>query len=132
MAIPITALYAGILAFILTWLAFRAGSLRGKKKISIGDGGNVEMLEAIRRHANAVEYVPLALILIAVLELNGANSAFLHVLGIVLVIARIAHPLGLKAESMGDPRRAIGAGGTILVIVVAAGYAIWQGVGSML
>ena len=132
MTIPITALYASLAALVLTWLSFKAGTLRGKKKISVGDGGDVEMLEAMRRHANAVEYVPIALILIGVLELNGANTIFLHVLGALLVLARIAHPLGLKADNMGDPLRAIGAGGTALVIVVAAGYALWQVVGSML
>ncbi|MDH3646125.1 MAG: MAPEG family protein [Gammaproteobacteria bacterium] len=126
MIIPITALYAGLLALVLTWLSFRAGSLRGKKKISVGDGGDIEMLEAMRGHANAAEYVPIALILLGTMELNGANSTFLHVLGVVLVITRIAHPLGLKADNMGDPLRAIGAGGTALVIVVAAVFSLWQ------
>ncbi len=131
MAIPVTALYAGILAFILTWLSFKAGMMRGKTGISVGDGGNVSMLEAMRRHANAVEYVPLALILLAALELNGAGSTFLHVLGIVLVISRIAHAIGLKADHIGHPLRAVGAGGTTLVIVVAAGTAVWKSISGM-
>lgn len=132
MTLAITALYAGLCAFVLTWLSFKAGTLRGRKKISVGDGGDIEMLEAMRRHANAVEYIPIALILIGVLELNGANSTFLHVLGALLVVTRIAHGLGLKADKMDDPLRAIGAGGTALVIVVAAGYALWQFAGTMM
>ncbi|NNF62333.1 MAG: glutathione S-transferase, partial [Gammaproteobacteria bacterium] len=131
MAVPITALYAGLLAILLTIISAIAGIMRGRKKISVGDGGDMELLVAMRRHANAVEYVPLALILIGILELNGANSTFLHVLGAVLVISRIAHAYGLKPDGIGDPFRGIGAGGTALMIVVAAGYAIWTAVGTM-
>lgn len=131
MLLPVTALYGGILTFILLWLSFGAGAMRGKAKISIGDGGNVELLEKIRRHGNAIEYVPMAIILIGVLEANGANAILLHVLGVVLIISRIAHPLGLKADNMGHPLRAIGSGGTALVMVVAAGYAVWQYVAAM-
>ena len=126
MTVPITALYAGLCGLVLTWLSIKAGAMRGRKKISVGDGGDIEMLEAMRAHSNAVEYIPIGLILIGLIELNGANPIFLHVLGAVLVLTRIAHPLGLKADNMGHPLRAVGAGGTALMIVVAAGYAIWQ------
>ncbi len=126
MQVPVTALYAALCAFILVWLAFRAGRLRPGKNISVGDGGDIEMIEAMRCHANAVENIPIALILIGVLELNGAGTLFLHALGAVLVLARIAHPLGLKADQMNHPLRAIGAGGTFLVIGVAAVAALWQ------
>ncbi len=126
MPLTITALYAGVLTIIVLGLSFRAGAMRGKKRISIGDGGDMQLLEAVRRHGNAIEYVPLALILLGVLELNGASNAWLHGLGGVLVIARITHAIGLKADNIAHPLRAVGAGGTALMMVVAAGYAIWQ------
>jgi len=131
MVLPITALYGGLLTLVLLWLSFGAGAMRGKTGISIGDGGNVALLEKIRRHGNAVEYVPMAIILIGILEANGANSWFLHGLGLVLLLSRIAHPLGLKADNMGHPLRAVGSGGTALMMVVGAGYAIWQYVTAM-
>lgn len=132
MSVPITALYAGLCGFVLFWLAFKAGTMRGRKKISVGDGGDIELLEAMRRHSNAVEYIPIVLILLGALELNGANNIFLHVLGALLVLTRIAHAFGLKADKMNDPLRGIGAGGTALVLVVASGYALWQFVGTMM
>ncbi|NNF66724.1 MAG: glutathione S-transferase [Gammaproteobacteria bacterium] len=132
MPLEITGLYAALSALVLTWLSFKAGIMRGRKKISVGDGGDIELVEAMRRHANAVEYIPIALILLGAMELNGANAAFLHALGAVLVLTRIAHPLGLKADNMASPLRAIGAGGTALVIVVAAVYTLWQVAQSLL
>jgi len=116
----ITALYAGLLGLIAIGVAFPAGSLRGKLGISIGDGGNPDLLLAMRRHANFVEWVPLALLLIALLELNGARHWAVHALGAALVIGRILHPLGLRAETMRRPERFAGATLSALVTVIAS------------
>ena len=91
MQVPITALYAGLLAIYGIWLSSRAGVMRGKIGISILHGDNMELAEKIRRHQNFTEYVPIALILIGVLELNGGSATFLHGLGAALIIARVAH-----------------------------------------
>jgi uncharacterized membrane protein YecN with MAPEG domain len=81
----------------------------------------------MRRHANFTEHVPLALILLALIELNGAGAALMHSLGIVLVASRIVHPFGLHHEDMRRKARLIGALGTLLVSVVAAAVAGYQG-----
>ena len=47
-----------------------SGTYRGKAGISFGDGGDVEMMVRMRRHANFVESAPLAIILLALLELQ--------------------------------------------------------------
>lgn len=116
----ITALYAGLLGLVSIGVSFLAGSLRGKLGVSVGDGGNKDLLLAMRRHANFVEYVPLALLLIALLELNGVATRNIHILGAALVIARLAHSFGLKADSMKTPGRMVGAAGTALITVVAS------------
>jgi uncharacterized protein len=120
----ITALYAGLLALVSIGVSFPAGSLRGKLGVSVGDGGNKDLQLAMRRHANFVEYVPLALILIALLELNGVATRTLHILGAGLVIARLAHATGFKADSIKSPGRLIGAGGTVLITAVSAVWLI--------
>ncbi len=128
MSVPITSLYLIIFALMSFGLAAPAGALRGKTGISIGDGGNPELLLAMRRHANFVEYVPLLLLMLLALELNGASTGWLHGLGIALVVARIAHAVGLKGDSISHPLRAIGAFGTMLITFVAAGklaHQIW-------
>jgi uncharacterized membrane protein YecN with MAPEG domain len=120
----ITALYAGILGLMAIALSFFPGSLRGKKKISIGDGGDPELLLAMRRHGNFVEWVPLTLILIGLLELGGVSAAVLHVMGAALVVSRVCHAVSLKADTIEGIGRAVGAGGNALVLLVASLWAI--------
>ncbi len=120
----ITALYAGILGLISIGLSAKAGALRGKSGISIGDGGDPQMLLAMRRHANFVEYVPLALILFALLEVNDVPALAIHIMGAGLVVSRLAHAVGLQADTMQGMGRLIGAAGTALITVVASIWAI--------
>jgi uncharacterized protein len=123
--VPITAFYAGLLALILIALAGAIGPLRMRTGISILYGNDMVLATAVRRHGNFIEGVPFALILLAALELNGASPVLLHGLGIALVLSRIAHPIGLKHDNLRHPLRAIGAGGTVLVTLIAAVMLIW-------
>ena len=120
----ITALYAGLLGLLSMVIAFKAGSMRGRKNIPLGDGGDRELLLAMRRQANFIEYVPLALILIGLLELNHVRPVALHALGAALVVARVCHAVGMKPDTMKVPGRFIGASLTALVLVVASVWAI--------
>jgi|SRR5215472_4654756 len=116
----ITAFYAGLLGLIAIGVAFRCGRLRGKLNVSIGDGGDRGLLLAMRRHANFAEWVPLALILIALLEMDGVSKYAIHSLGAGLVIARIAHAMGLRADTLANPARFVGAAGTAVITLVAS------------
>ncbi len=134
MSLPITALYAGIMMIFALALSFKAGGFRGKSGISVGLGEpvNMDLAERVRVHQNFLEYVPMAIILMGILETNGGNATFLHVFGVVLIVARIAHAVGLKHDNMAHPGRAIGAGGTALISLVAALYTLWMVAGPML
>ncbi|HKJ16969.1 MAG TPA: MAPEG family protein [Xanthomonadales bacterium] len=120
----VTILYAGLLGIISLVLSFLVGNIRGKAGVSIGDGGNKDLLLAMRRQANFVEYVPLALILIGFLEMNGVSGTVIHTMGAVLVISRIAHAQGLRADNMQGIGRLIGAAGTALLTLVASVWCI--------
>jgi uncharacterized protein len=126
MPVPITAIYAGLLGLMFLALEIPIGALRGRGNVSLGDGGNPDLTVAIRRHANFVEHVPLALLLLALLELNGAGHTLLHLLGAALVLARLMHPFGLDVHVMRRPPRALGALTTALVILVASVTLIWR------
>src|ERR1700676_2525481 len=117
-------LYAGILGVISIAVAFPAGRLRGKLGVSIGDGGNRDLLLAMRRHANFVEVVPIALILLVLLEMNGVSKIAIHSLGAALLLCRICHAFGIKAETIKSAGRAIGSAGSALVTLVASVWAI--------
>ncbi len=125
MPVPVTtALYAGILGLMAIVLGFLPGSIRGRTKISIGDGGDPELLLAMRRHGNFVEWVPLTLILIGLLELGGVAVLAIHVLGASLVVFRISHAVSLQADTIEGVGRLIGAGGSTLVLLVASVWSI--------
>lgn len=122
----ITGLYAALLALMMIGMAVRVMLLRQKLSIGLGDGGNRTLACAIRAHGNAMEYVPISLILLLVLELNQTLPLLLHVFGIVLVLGRIAHAIGISGTPRMSAGRAIGAALTVLVMAAMALMLIWQ------
>lgn len=124
--IPITALYLAIFAVFAGFLAFLPGKIRGSSGISIGDGGRPDLLLAMRRHANFVEYVPYFMLMFAALELNGSGAMLLHILGLGMIFARTMHAIGIKADTIQSTPRGIGAGLTLLFTLVAAVVLVMQ------
>ena len=127
MLVEITALYAALLVAVLIFLTTRIGLKRAKTRVSILDGGNKEVAVEMRRHGNFVEHVPLLILLMAIIEINGGHSVFLHVMGVTLVICRIAHPIGLHYDRVQTPLRVIGPVGTGLITGLLGLMALWQG-----
>ena len=125
--IPTTLLYTALFAIFALVLSFKAGSFRGKSGVSVlyGDPANMELAEKVRVHQNFLEYVPMILILMGAIELTGGSTVFLHGIGIALIVTRIAHAIGLKHDNMAHPGRLVGAGGTALITLVSAIYALW-------
>src|SRR3546814_2805078 len=76
----VTPLYAGLLGLWFFVLCMRVVVARGQLGINLGDGGNETMNRRIRGHANFVEYVPLCLLLIAILELSHFSIYLIHAL----------------------------------------------------
>ena len=121
MAAPVTGFYAALLAFLIIALGLRVVVLRWRTRTGIGDGGDRALARAIRVHGNAIEYVPIALLLMLVAELGHANPSLLHGCGIALCAARVLHALGLSRRSGATPERFAGTVGTFTVIAVLAG-----------
>lgn len=95
----VTAIYAAVSTLLVLVLAGRVVLYRNSNKIGLGDGGDREMVKRIRTHANALENLPLALLLLLLTELIGLGHAWLHGFGIVLVLARVMHAVGLSQRS---------------------------------
>jgi len=120
MPLAITALYAGIFALWMTALAINVTVHRVKFSVGVGDGGNPTMLRMMRLHANATEYLPVTLILMGIYELNGGSHLYLHIAGIAMIVARLAHASALwRSAGVGFARR-FGQGVTWLVIIALA------------
>ncbi len=122
--VPITALYVGIHGIFALALAIYVAIRRGQTKISLGDGGNESMLQAIRVQGNYLEYVPIALLMILVLELMQTSSIILHVMGGLLIIGRLAHWQGLHSNPGRSKGRGIGTSLTFVVYLIGIVYCL--------
>jgi len=120
MRIFASSIYFGLLALLLVVLSVRVIQLRYRHKVEIGDGSVPELQRAIRAHANFVEYVPLALLLILMADLVGHEKLVVHVLGIALLVGRVAHALGFTSGMGPNLGRSLGVGLTMLVLIAGA------------
>jgi uncharacterized membrane protein YecN with MAPEG domain len=119
--LPVTLMAAGGSALIAFWLALRTGSVRRAAKVSIGDGGDMKLIARMRAQANFTEYTPFILILIALIELTAGTSTWLWIAGALLLIARVAHGLGMDGLR---GARTFGTATTFLLLVGLGLYAL--------
>lgn len=98
MPLSIVPFYAALLAGLYIFLSARVIRMRRQERIAVGDGNNLRLRRAIRAHANFSEYVPLALILAAFVELQQFAPIIVHLLCLSLVVGRIGHAYGVSQE----------------------------------
>ena len=119
-AASVSALYAAILGLLAATLTVRVILCRVRTGVQAGDGGNAQLAQAIRAHANLAEQAPLALLLMVLAEVAGAPAIVVHSLGVVLVVARLANAWGLSRSLGATQPRQAGAGLTVLVVVASS------------
>ncbi|NRF23893.1 MAPEG family protein [Vibrio coralliilyticus] len=78
----ITALYASISAALMIWLSIQVIKQRRSAQ------------------GNAMDYIPITLFLMAMVEFNGASPWMIHLAGIVFVIGRLMHAKAVLAEKL--------------------------------
>lgn len=93
---PVTAFYASLLGFLFLLLSARVIAQRREARVEIGHGESAELLRRARVHANFAEYVPMALVLLALAESLKSPSILLHLLGLTLIAGRVIHAYGLS------------------------------------
>jgi len=120
MHLNITPYYAAVLALLFIILSVRTIKSRREHKVAIGDGGEKSILRASRVHANFSEYVPLTLLLIAMLEIQSYSDWIIHGLCIALLAARIAHAYGVSQSNENFKFRIFGTATTINIIAICA------------
>ncbi len=113
-------LYAALLAVLFVFLSVRTLRLRRRLKIGLGDGANPEMLRAIRVHSNFAEYVPLTLMLLFLVESQGAAKWVVHALCAALVVGRLLHAFGVGRANEDFRFRVIGMAMTLTTILACA------------
>ena len=70
---PITTIYASLLGLLFVALSLRVIRTRGCVGVALGSGADPLLQRAVRVQANFAEYVPLALVLMALVEIAGAS-----------------------------------------------------------
>ncbi len=117
--LPVTLITACIMTLFYLALAVRVVRGRTHYRISLGDGGNPDMQARVRIHGNFIEYVPLALILMGLLETSNVNPIALTVIGGLLILVRVMHVFGVPRRAP-NVFRVGGAGGTFVLLAVLA------------
>ena len=116
----ITAFYAALCGLVFVGLTLGVVRARMRSKVLLGTGGDRMLERAVRAHANFSEFVPLALLLLALAEGLGLAAWALHALGAVLVLARIGHGIGISREPDVAALRGLGAVLTLSVVLLAS------------
>ena len=121
--VHVTLIYAGVLGLLAVVLA----NLVLYVRLRPGDEPEWRSQATERVQANFIENVPLALLLLLLLELSGTSDAVLHALGASLVLCRLAHAFGMSRNEGANYPRLIGAQGTFLLLSVMAVGVLWRG-----
>jgi uncharacterized membrane protein YecN with MAPEG domain len=122
MMLAIVPLYAALLALLFVALSIRVIKTRRQERVAIGDGDNPRLRRAIGVHNNFAQYVPLALLLLAFVELAAAPILLVHILCLMLLIGRCVHAYGVSQDSENYRLRSIGIWLTFASIALAALY----------
>ena len=122
----ITLLIASLHVLLYIVLTFRVVLHRRAKQIGVGTGGDEVLTRRVRVHANFGEYVPLALLMLALLELSRVSPTWIWGLGIALLVVRVLHAIGLGGSAGYSAGRFIGAAGTFAILLLMALLGIWR------
>lgn len=122
----LTPIFAALLGLMFLFLSLSVIRLRFSKKVSLGDGDDPDLRVAIRTHANFTEYVPISLLLLWFVEAFTYSSNMVFILGSILVVARLAHIIGMDNPKKLMIFRQIAVVATHGVILVCAIRILWH------
>ena len=121
MTLPITLTIAAAAVLINIWLALRVSHLRRLNRVLIGDEGHAGVTARMRAHSNFIEYTPLFLILLGLVEAATGPETWLWAVGILFILSRLAHPFGMDRPAPNLLRM----GGITVTWLVLLGLAIY-------
>jgi uncharacterized membrane protein YecN with MAPEG domain len=112
-------LYLSLSAFLIVWLSLNVIRVRRRKRISVGDGDDMDLITANAAQNNALEYLPIGLLLLMALEYNGAPLWLVHPLGVLLLAGRVIHARAILSDDL--KARVTGMELTVWSILLMAG-----------
>ena len=127
-AFQAVALWTGLSLLLVLALSLRISVRRRKLKVSVGDGGHAELTATTRAFGNAIEYMPLALVALAVLAVFF-SATVVHAVGGAFFLGRVLHAWGMAQEKQPAVGRMMGMLLTYVPFIAAAGLLIFAAVG---
>ncbi|WP_291836157.1 MAPEG family protein [Brevundimonas sp.] len=121
------ALWTGLSLLFVLFLSMRISAGRRKLKVSVGDGGHAELTTTTRAFGNAIEYIPVALVSLAVVAVFY-SAPVVHVLGGSFFLGRVLHAWGMAQEKQPAAGRMFGMILTYLPFLASAGLLIFAAV----
>ena len=118
--ISISLALAAVFGLLHVIFTLRVGNCRFKSKISVGDRSDSELRNRVRAHGNFIENVPIALLLILLNELDGAQDSTLVVIGSILIASRLIHYLTIATLRLPWILRPLSMLGTPGIILAAS------------
>lgn len=119
--LPVCTVVASLCALLHVVLTGLVIQRRRQTGIDWQDGGDPALLRRIRAHGNLSETAPIALVLLALLELQAASAWATASLGALLLTGRLVHAWALVAA---DSRPARIAGMTMTVAAISFAAAL--------
>ena len=116
----ITPIYAGLATLVFVALSFRVIAQRRASGVTLGDGDDRLLRRRLRVHGNFAEYVPLALLLMALAELQDAAAWLLNLIGLALIAGRLIHAWGVSREPEEIRLRVLGMSLTFAALIAGA------------
>lgn len=126
MYFPVTTLYASLLGILLIILSARVSRHRRRARVSLGHGEDIVLVRVMRAQGNFIEYVPFALILLSLLEVEVTELWVLHLLGAMLLVGRLLHAYGVMQPTAPNFGRFWGTGLTWMMILVTSLLNLWH------
>jgi len=104
----VTSLFCAVLTFIFMRLSFQVVSIRKHTQLWLRPDGNEALERAIRAQTSFITYVPIGVVMVACLELNGAPWYLLVFMAMFLVIGRVLYIAGVTDPNCTEKKRNLG------------------------
>lgn len=124
MTLQITSILTGSFCLFMVLLSLLVSLRRREKMVSVGDAGDRILQRRIRAHGNFIEYAPLMVLAVAVLEYNASSQWLVALIALAFLFSRVVHAIGiltmerplLRAIAMITQHTAFVVAGVLLVL----------------
>ena len=123
----VSAIAAGVLIVIQMALLLTVVVARRRGKQSLGDGGDANVLRAMRRHGNFAENAAIFVVALALFEMIGGERLTAEIYAGIFIVGRLAHAVGLSLQNTRNLPRVLGILATVGVGVVLGARLVMLG-----